>query len=106
MKNVNNSKKTLMSYNRNCFEHLRESRKQQRKLVSWKCDSIYVDVETGEIISKYRLRNGEYIKIKSNTKIKTNENGNKSKTITTECRANQSRLFEQWRINQEVKYRR
>ena len=39
-----------MGYNKDCFEHLRESRKQQRKLVTWKTDSIYVDVETGEII--------------------------------------------------------
>ena len=31
-----------------------ESRKQQRKLVTWKTDSIYVDVETGEIINKVR----------------------------------------------------
>ena len=84
-----------MGYNKDCFEHLRESRKQQRKLVTWKTDSIYVDVETGEIINKIRLKNGEYIKIKSNSKIKTNENGNKSKTITTECRENQSRLFQQ-----------
>ena len=82
-----------MGYNKDCFEHLRESRKQQRKLVTWKTDSIYVDVETGEIINKIKLKGGEYIIIKSNSKIKTNENGHKSKTITTECRKNQSRLF-------------
>ena len=63
------------------------------KTARWVSESIYVDVDTGEIINRNRLKYGEYIKIKSNTKIKTNENGNKSKTITTECRANQSRLF-------------
>ena len=84
-----------MGYNKNCFEHLRKSRKEKRKLVKWKCESIYVDVETGEIISKNRLANGEYIKIKSTTKIDTDENRNKSKKITTECRENQSRLFQQ-----------
>ena len=83
-----------MSYNRNCFEHLRESRKLQRKLLRWKTDSIYVDVETGEIINKDLLKEGEYIKIKSTTKTKTNEKGDKDKTITTECRKYQSRLFE------------
>jgi hypothetical protein len=84
-----------MSYNRQCFEDLRKSRKEKRKLVKWKCESIYVDVETGEIISKQRLANGEYIKIKSTTKVETDENKNKSKKITTECREHQSRLFKQ-----------
>ena len=81
-----------MGYNRDCFEHNLKWKKEQRR-VRWLTESIYVDVETGEIINKNRLQNGEYIKVKSNTKIKTNDN-NKSKTITTECKpSGQGRIF-------------
>jgi hypothetical protein len=81
-----------MGYNENCYKHLRESRKQARKLVSWITDSIYVDIETGEIINKEQLKTGEYIKIKSNTKYNTNDRY-KSKTITTECERSKQRRF-------------
>jgi 3-isopropylmalate dehydratase small subunit len=84
-----------MGYNRNCFEHNLKWKKEQRELkkIQWKTDSIYVDVETGEIVNKNLLKKGEYIKIKSTTNIKTDRNGNKSKTITNECRRGQESIF-------------
>ena len=63
-----------MGYNENCYKHLRNSRKTERELLNpiWKTESLYVDRETGEIILKRRLENGEYVKLKSTTKFKTN----------------------------------
>ena len=34
------------------FEHLLKWKKEQRELGIWKSESIYVDIETGEIILK------------------------------------------------------
>ena len=59
-----------MGYNENCYNHLRESRKQARKYGGWteqdiwRTTSVYVDRNTGEIIEQRRLENGEYIKLK------------------------------------------
>jgi hypothetical protein len=59
----------------------------------WKSESIYVDHETGEIISRKKLNNGEYIKIK--TTLNYEKDGNITiKKIVTECeRSKQKRLF-------------
>jgi hypothetical protein len=56
----------------------------------WYCESVYVDVDTGEIIKKSQVKNGEYVKIKSTNKYKNNGR-HKSKTITTECRESAQR---------------
>jgi hypothetical protein len=49
----------------------------------------YVDQETGELITKYEIQNGEYVKIKTNT-----EYNGRSKTINIECRkTKQTKLF-------------
>lgn len=84
-----------MGYNENCYKHLRNSRKQERELLNpiWKTESLYVDRDTGEIILKRRLENGEYVKLKSTTKYLRNER-HISKTITTECKQKQKRIFE------------
>ena len=59
----------------------------------WFTESIYVDVDTGEIIKRSQIKNGEYVKIKSTNKYKQNGR-HKSKTITNECReSSQRRLF-------------
>jgi len=85
-----------MSYNRKQYEHLIKSRKEKRnnyEVPLWKTESMYVDTETGEIILKRRLENGEYVKIKTTTKYRNDERY-KVKTITTECkRSKQQRLF-------------
>tara|TARA_B110000483_G_scaffold231897_1_gene298818 strand:+ start:768 stop:1022 length:255 start_codon:yes stop_codon:yes gene_type:complete len=84
-----------MGYNREQFEHLRRSRKEERGYEKplWSTEAQYVDRDTGEIIVKRRLENGEYVKIKSNTKYTKDGNRNK-KTITTECeRSRQQRLW-------------
>jgi len=85
-----------MSYNRKQYEHLIKSRKEKRnnyEVPLWKTESMYVDTETGEIILKRRLENGEYVKIKTTTKYRKDERY-KVKTITTECkRSKQQRLF-------------
>ena len=85
-----------MGYNENCYKHLRDSRKAARKLKEdiYRTESLYVDRMTGEIILKRRLENGEYVKLKTTTKYRNNGKYT-SKTITTECRENQGRLFEQ-----------
>jgi uncharacterized SAM-dependent methyltransferase len=85
-----------MSYNKQQYEHLQKWKKERRKYEKpiWSTESMYVDTETGEIILKRRLENGEYIKLKSSTKYKTNER-HKIKTITSECRKNpQQRLWD------------
>jgi hypothetical protein len=85
-----------MSYNRKQYEHLIKSRKEKRNNYEkplWRTESMYVDTETGEIILKRRLENGEYVKIKTTTKYRNDERY-KSKIITTECkRSKQQRLF-------------
>jgi hypothetical protein len=56
----------------------------------WTTESIYVDVDTGEIISRKEITNKKYQKI--NKKI--NYGRNKSKTITYECKwGGQKELF-------------
>lgn len=50
----------------------------------WKTESIWVDRESGEIISRKEVINKEYTKIKTNI----NYGRNKSKTITYECKWN------------------
>jgi phage antirepressor YoqD-like protein len=61
--------------------------------IIWKTESIYVDVETGEIIDKKRILNKEYIKTKTTKYYETNGNI-KSKKITNECRkSRQQRIF-------------
>lgn len=87
-----------MGYNRKQYEHLQRSRKERRNIENekplWRTESMYVDTETGEIIVKRRLENGEYIKIKSTTKYSKDERF-KIKTITSECRrSKQQRLWE------------
>jgi predicted metal-dependent phosphotriesterase family hydrolase len=59
----------------------------------WVTDSVYVDRETGEIIDKARVKNGEYIIYNKSIKV-IKKDGYKSKTITTECKENQTRIFE------------
>jgi hypothetical protein len=85
-----------MGYNREQYEHLQRSRRERRNIDEkplWKTESMYVDTETGEIIIKKRLENGEYIKVKSTTKYSKNERF-KIKTITSECRrSKQQRLW-------------
>ena len=88
-----------MGYNENCYNHLQESRKQARKYGGWtdkeiwRTISMYVDRDTGEIIEKRRLENGEYIKLRKTVNYETNGR-HKSKTITTECEeSKQGRIF-------------
>jgi hypothetical protein len=84
-----------MGYNRDQFEHYRKSRKEERKydVPLWKTESTYVDRETGEIIIKRQLENGEYIRIKSTTNFKQDEKY-KIRSITTECeRSKQTRIW-------------
>ena len=59
------------------YKHLRKSRKRERELLGyntpkeiWNTESTYVDRDTGEIILKRQLENGEYIKLKTTTKYK------------------------------------
>ncbi len=79
------------------YKHLREKRKEERKYKKvgtiWKCESIYVDIETGEIIVKNKVTNGDYIK--TNTEIKYKTDGNiKRKEITNECKpSGQGKFF-------------
>jgi phage antirepressor YoqD-like protein len=58
----------------------------------WRTECIIVDRNTGEIIKKRRLENGEYIKVKTTTKYEKDGNINK-KRITHECREGQQRIF-------------
>ena len=84
-----------MGYNREQYEHLIKSRKEKNSYEEplWKTESMYVDTETGEIIIKKRLENGEYVKIRSSTKY-SNDERYKIKTITSECRrSKQQRLW-------------
>ena len=85
-----------MGYNKEQYEHLQRSRQERRNIDEkplWKTESMYVDTETGEIIIKKRLENGEYIKIKSSTKY-SNDERYKIETITSECRrSSQQRLW-------------
>jgi hypothetical protein len=55
----------------------------------WKTESIYVDVDTGEIINRKNVTNKEYRKIDK----KVNYGRNKSKTITYECKWNGQEKF-------------
>lgn len=59
--------------------------------IKWYSTTIYVDVETGEIISK-SLKEREYITVKTNktTELKEYQNGEKYGIIkhTNECRRN------------------
>jgi hypothetical protein len=89
-----------MSYNEKLYKQYRESRKQERELIGynkpkerWRTDSVYVDVDTGEIILKRQLETGEYIKLKKIENYEIKENW-KNRKITTECRRNQGRLWE------------
>jgi hypothetical protein len=84
-----------MGYSLEQYKHLRESRKRERELLPkalWNTESIYVDRETGEIIVKRQLENGEYIKLKTTTKYETNGRY-KSKKITTECEESKQGRF-------------
>ena len=56
----------------------------------WVTDSIYVDVDTGEIINKIKTKI-EYIIINKTSKIRKHDRY-KSKEITYECRRNQYRI--------------
>jgi hypothetical protein len=97
-----------MSYNLNQYKQYRESRKRERELLGyntpkeiWRTESVYVDRETGEVILKRQLENGEYIKLKQ-VKNYENNNGIKTRRITTECkRTPQRKLFWDGGINQE-----
>jgi len=85
-----------MSYNKQQYEHLQNWKKERRKYEKpiYKTESMYVDTDTGEIILKRRLENGEYIKLKSSTKYKNDEKY-RIKTITSECRKSpQQRLWD------------
>ena len=85
-----------MGYNREQYNHLQQSRRERRNYEEplWKTESMYVDTDTGEIILKRRLENGEYVKIKSTTKYSKDERY-KIKTITSECRkSKQQRLWD------------
>lgn len=84
-----------MGYNLEQYKHLRKSRKEEMGYSKplWKTESTYVDRDTGEIIIKRQLENGEYIRIKSSVNYKTNENY-KIRNITTECeRSKQTRIW-------------
>ena len=84
-----------MGYNREQYEHLIKSRKEKNSYEKplWKTESMYVDTETGEIIIKKRLENGEYVKLRSSTKY-TKDERYRIKTITSECRkSSQQRLW-------------
>lgn len=71
------------------FEH----RLKWRKDILWLTVSQYVDVDTGEIIVKERVKNGEYYKLKQQIYYESEEN-RKIKRITSECRrSSQQRLF-------------
>ena len=86
-----------MGYNLEQYKHLRESRKEERELLPkalWNTTSVYVDRETGEIIEKRQLENGEYVKLRKTTKYENNGRY-KSKKITTECE--ESRQGRIWR---------
>ena len=73
-----------MGYNREQYEHLLKSRKEMRSYEEplWKTESMYVDTETGEIIIKKRLENGEYVTLRSSTKY-TKDERYRIKTITS-----------------------
>ena len=65
-----------MGKNRTQFEHM----VRHRKSIIWLTKSQYVDGETGEIIIKERVKNGEYYKL--NQQINYENEGNKRiKTI-------------------------
>jgi isocitrate/isopropylmalate dehydrogenase len=84
-----------MSYNLELYKNLRESRKRERELLPkalWNTESVYVDRETGEIIVKRQLENGEYIKLKTTTKYETNEKY-KTRKITNECEKSKQGRF-------------
>jgi hypothetical protein len=70
-----------------------EQKLKWRKDIMWMTKSQYVDVETGEIIIKERIKNGEYYKFKQQINYE-NEGNKRIKTITSECRrSSQQRLF-------------
>ena len=54
----------------------------------WVTESIYVDVDTGEIIDKILTKKRNYKIIRKTSKIKNYEE-HKSKTIINECRRHQ-----------------
>ena len=83
-----------MGYNLELYKHLRASRKEKREYEKpiWNTESVYVNRETGEIIVKRQLENGEYIKLKTTTKYETNGKY-KSKKITTECEESKQGRF-------------
>jgi phage antirepressor YoqD-like protein len=59
----------------------------------WQTKSIYVDNETGEIIVRQQIENGEYIKVKTTINYENNEKY-QVKSITIECeQSKQKRLF-------------
>ena len=58
----------------------------------WVTESIYIDRDTGEIIDKARIKRGEYLIYSKTVKV-IKKNGNKNKTITTECRENQKTIW-------------
>lgn len=64
-------------------------------VIKWNSNTIYIDVETGEIITKYRTEKDNYVIIKTTKNVKFNTN----KTIgyieyTKQCRRNtQQQLF-------------
>ena len=61
---------------------------------TWKTESDWVDIETGEIIEKKRIKNGEYILIKTTKNYKKDGETN-IKQYCYECRrSKQKRLFE------------
>jgi len=65
----------------------------ERKTIKWYTMTEYVDIETGELISKSEYEKN-YYKIKNNKKIEITENHGIIKYIT-ECRQHgQKRLFE------------
>lgn len=59
----------------------------------WQTKSIYVDNETGEIIVRQQIENGEYIKVKTTINYENNEKYQVI-SITIECeQSKQKRLF-------------
>ena len=59
----------------------------------WQTKSIYVDNETGEIIVRQQIENGEYLKVKTTINYESNEKY-QVKSITIECeQSKQKRLF-------------
>jgi hypothetical protein len=59
--------------------------------IKWKSETCYVDIDTGEIIGKEYIKNGDYRIIKTNKTVEYNEERIK---YTRECiRTGQERLF-------------